>query len=61
MVRQITLSGELGDDNDMQNESDRDSYLQSMAADAGGNAVLVLQRTPVLVRGSVYQCAGLVR
>jgi hypothetical protein len=58
LVREINLSGEAGTNTNGRNESERDSSLEVIAADAGGDVVLVLERTPGFVRGRIYRCAG---
>jgi hypothetical protein len=57
LVREVTFSGEVGANSDLLSESDRDSNLKVIAADAGGNVVLVLERARGFIRGRIYRCA----
>lgn len=52
MVKTLNLSGRTETDG----EANRDGILEGIAADAGGDTVLILERTPDFVRGTIYQC-----
>jgi hypothetical protein len=58
LLREVNLSGEAGANGVGRDEPERDSNLEAIAEQAGGDVVLVLERTPVLVRGRIYRCAG---
>jgi len=55
-LREIDLSGAVGDGNDLRSDHERDAILQSIAAHAGANVVLVLQRNSQFVRSQTYHC-----
>ncbi len=56
MVRRVNLSGRIGTNGVAKDEADRNANLEAIAADAGGDTVLILERTPNFVRGAIYRC-----
>jgi hypothetical protein len=55
-LREIDLSGAVGNGNDVRSEDERDAILQSIAAHEGANTIFVLQRNPHFVRSQAFRC-----
>ena len=55
-LREIDLSGAPEDRADGRGRDDRDAILESIAAQAGGNTVLIFKRTPQFVQARAFRC-----
>jgi hypothetical protein len=57
-LREIDLSGNPEQGNDARVADDRDAILKSIAAEEGGDAVLILKRTRQFVQARAFRCRG---